>query len=266
MLCNLGGLSSSVKLVSNRSSGSLDARSQHGIVGRLVVYYRPGYPRRLVRQGDGRNIQVLAHNQLIQPLAQSVIPILRIPDHRPRTVDQQLPQVAVTPFTDAQQPVFAASAVLARREPQGGGKITPFTEGLAIPECTGKGTGGIIMIRYPAIKMAEVLSQSEQQCPKCVGQAVLRILKPLRLCLAQFVDADRCDNAVFADKPTNLVGLCRSLPHQFLPYPVGSLDILLLHRLDSNKPHSGSAHCFADSLGINAVLKFSPPIMPPVAG
>ena len=90
--------------------------------------------------------------------------------------------------------------MLARCEPQGGGKITPLPECTTVTQRTGKRTGcewtntaqfqqtachrigfdglvnSIIKIGYPTVKMPQVLRQIEQQGPKCVGQAVLRIL------------------------------------------------------------------------------------------
>ena len=48
MLCNRGGLSSLIKLVSNQPLGSFAARCKHRIVGCVVMHDGPGYSRRLV--------------------------------------------------------------------------------------------------------------------------------------------------------------------------------------------------------------------------
>jgi hypothetical protein len=89
-------------------------------------------------------------------------------------VDQQLHHVAAPTFPDAQHSIFTARTVLAQREPQGGGKSTPFRERTAVCECTGKCTGGerantaqfsqksrrrvgFDRLRNPTIKMSQVI-------------------------------------------------------------------------------------------------------------
>ena len=72
------------------------------IIGSLVTYYRPGHTRRFIRQRNGHNIGMFSRRQRMQPLTQPVISTLGMVYHRPRSMHQQLPQVTVATFGDAQ--------------------------------------------------------------------------------------------------------------------------------------------------------------------
>jgi hypothetical protein len=68
------------------------------------------------------------------------------------------------------------------------------------------------------------------------------------------LDADRCDNTVFADEPSYLICLCGTLANQLFPNTVRCLRILLLDSFHPDKPHPRPAHGFADGFGINAII------------
>ena len=109
---------SSSQTVTTPVSGHLVLGHQYRIISRVIVNHCPGHPRRLVRQRYDNHVDMLARRQFPQPLAEPVIPAFRVPDYGTGTVNQKLPQVAVTSFTDPQQPVLSAGTVLARCEPQ----------------------------------------------------------------------------------------------------------------------------------------------------
>ena len=138
MLCNRGGMSSSVELETKYSLTGFFGCHKHRVIGRFVAHNRPGYSRRSVRQRNRRNIHMLSCCQLVQPSTQPIISILRMSEHGPGAVHQQLPQVAITAFTDAQQSIFPTSTMLAWRKAQGCGEIMPSPESLAITQGTGK--------------------------------------------------------------------------------------------------------------------------------
>ena len=70
---------SSISDVYIQFSGSLAARCTHRIVGRLVMHHRPGNSCRFVGQRHGDDVRMLASRQIIQPLAKTVVSMLRMP-------------------------------------------------------------------------------------------------------------------------------------------------------------------------------------------
>jgi len=80
--------------------------------------HRPGNPGRLVRKRHARDIDVFARHHAVDPLAEPIVPVGGMPDHRARSVHQELAQVPIAAFADTQQTRFAARAVLPGCEPQ----------------------------------------------------------------------------------------------------------------------------------------------------
>ena len=60
-------------------SDGLTARCEHRIVGRVVMHDCPGNSRRLVCQCHGDHVRMFTSHQLVQPLAKTIVSILRVP-------------------------------------------------------------------------------------------------------------------------------------------------------------------------------------------
>ena len=129
---------------------------------RVVILFagqeRPCHPHRFVRQGHGGDIFVAPAAQTLCPPAQSVILVLGCLDHRARAVNQQSTQVGIAAFANAQQLVFAATAMLARNQSTPSGGISPALEHPAVAQC-GNQYGGGDLRRIPT------LYSGEQQLP-----------------------------------------------------------------------------------------------------
>lgn len=144
---------------------------------------------------------------------------------------QELAYIAVAAFADAEQTVPPTGAVLSWRQSQGGRKIAPSMEGLAIAQCTGQGTGrertdtpqgqqplshriirdvpGDLFIEgdNALIQIEQILRQPGEQHTKSTGQPVFVILQPARQSAAQLLDAEWGNEAIPANQSADLVGL-----------------------------------------------------------
>ena len=94
----------------------------------------PHDPRQLVRQRNHGGILVHALHQPAQPAAERRGTRRQRWQSRPRAVDQQLAQVLVATFGDADETWLAAGRDLARHQPEPRRKIASASEGLAVAD------------------------------------------------------------------------------------------------------------------------------------
>ena len=100
--------------------------------GRLIVLVarqqRPDNPGILVRHRHGRAVFAAALKQLPHPLAASVRLAPHPADRRPCAMHQELAQIAIAALADAEQALLPAGGMLARHQPQPGGKLPAVLE------------------------------------------------------------------------------------------------------------------------------------------
>src|ERR1700738_851482 len=98
----------------------------------------PGDAGHLVRQRYGHHLERSPRQKLRQPRI-----FLRVwlapPQHGNRPDHKNTPQVAVASLRDRSKLLFTPGRILARDEPNPGGKITPRPEGARIVDCGGDG-------------------------------------------------------------------------------------------------------------------------------
>src|SRR5690606_39152917 len=68
------------------------------------------------------------------------------------------------------------------------------------------------------------------------------------------MDANRGNNTIFTYQTANLISFGSTLPHQFFPNAMSSLNILLGSCFECYEAHIGSAHCFTNRFSINFVV------------
>src|SRR4030095_3812169 len=117
---------------SERSGGERDCRLEPSAAGQ----HAPGDAGELVGQCDRQHVVMEPLPGRLDPRLEPVpLPVLLSDQHDPGSLDEEGPQVAVAAFRYRAEDGAIAGRHLPRDQPQPGGKVAPFGEGVAVADC-----------------------------------------------------------------------------------------------------------------------------------
>src|SRR5262249_49059126 len=239
---------------------------------------RPDNPCILVRHRHRRPVFATALDQWPNPLASSVCFTSHPADRCPRPMHQELAEIAVAAFADAEQAFLPPGGMLARHQPQPGGKLPAVLERTRIADRGHQGRrreGANAGNRHEALTLGMRRGQGGEFL-LIIGQLLLQSRKLLHQ-FPKHLLAQRCElvlfghellhhgltklrhpfghhDAILMHQSMHFIDQSRPFADAPLTHAMERLDILLVDVLDRHKAHGRTRHRFRDGLGITAVV------------
>ena len=232
---------------------------------------RPGHPRNLVGQCEGRDLGRSTRHQSSEPWPLQRAVLLRVADNGHRADDEQPSQVSVTLLGDAAELVLAAGRLLLGYQANPRSQATTRPECLPVADLGNQGSGDDRTNAWNLFQPPDFASL--ERCQARIVLSIDPISAPRALyCRASTSSTPRATggtrlssaSAMISSKapvplrpsPTRCrvrpdarvwrVAQHRALTHQQLSGPVQQQGSLLLLRLDRNKPHRWPRHRLTD--------------------
>jgi len=184
------------------------------------------------------------------PAAGEAVLALDAAPHRAGAMDEQVAQVRVAAFADAEQSLAPTGGVLARNQAKPGGQTAAVLQQLRILADGGQQRGGalgpkagdghqgscldialgdlVIVVGDPLIEVTQLIGQRVQIGVKAFAQSVIGVLQDRRQAPLDRRTSWRDLNAVFQQQAADLVDLRGAPLHRQPAQAVDGLDILLL--------------------------------------
>jgi hypothetical protein len=239
-----------------------------------VFQHGPDYPRRLVRDGHGRDIRRTPSAQLCQPH-----PGLSAPAHDgAAAVDQKAAQIAVSALADPPKPVDTTCRVLSRNQAKPSGKVAAGAEVVGIAYRRNQRRrgddadardrhqppAGLVLAskidkvgvdgREPLGDLLQFFHKMQQGPPRGHRKAHVGFVADYLNQDADAVGAIGSDDAEFREVSADAVDQLCPLARQHLSHAMQHEDFLLALFLDRNEPHRRPGHGLANGLRIGRVV------------